>query len=212
MHDPILTSAEKCSGCKWVNSRKNSDRNTKKGKKGKKSHEMHRKIKSSIRISHETHRKREVAIEKIKLYWDKLANAHGKIIRFDHALYFHVLCLIRMKIVRSGISGMEWNRNFFLQLLSIPSYFFLSCHIHDSTAQTRCPLWQQKKFIEAFQLLWTDEMRCKQNTAQVKQVTDKTTNNLMLETMRARTLIVHNVRHSIAAHFGYCDLWCSLMK
>lgn len=133
MHDPILTSAEKCSGCKWVNSRKDSDRNTKKGKKGKKSHEMHRKIKSSIRISHETHRKREVAIEKIKLYWDKLANAHGKIIRFDHALYFHVLCLIRMKIVRSGISGMEWNRNFFLQLLSIPSYFFY--HVTFTTQQ-----------------------------------------------------------------------------
>lgn len=165
MHDPILTSAEKCSGCKWVNSRKDSDRNTKKGKKRKKSHEMHRKIKSSIRISHETHRKREVAIEKIKLYWDKLANAHGKIIRFDHALYFHVLCLIRMKIVHSGISGMEWNRNFFLQLLSIPSYF-LSCHIHDSTAQTRCPLWQKKISLKHFNC--SEPTKCGANKIQHK--------------------------------------------
>lgn len=174
---------------------------------------MHRKIKSSIRISHETLRKREVAIEKIKLYWDKLANAHGKIIRFDHALYFHVLCLIRIKNCSQWHlwNGMEWNRNFFLQLLSIPSYIFY--HVTFTTQQHKHVVhYGKKNFIEAFQLLWTNEMRCKQNTAQVKQVTDKTTNNLMLETMRARMSIVHNVRHSIAAHFGYCDLWCSLMK
>lgn len=112
-----------------------------------------------------------------------------------------------------AVASLEWNGIviFSCNFSRFHRIFFIMSHSRLNNTNT-LSIMATKKFIEAFQLLWTDEMRCKQNTAQVKQVTDKTTNNLMLETMRARTLIVHNVRHSIAAHFGYCDLWCSLMK